>query len=78
MINAKERQTYYGALNLHTQELIVSPYPSGNGENTIAFLQYLQGQYPEKKLINPLVSGELLFLSREVKRILHQPFKGKQ
>jgi transposase len=71
VINAKERQTYYGALNLHTQELIVAPYPSGNGDNTIAFLQDLPAQYPGKKLII-LWDRASDHRSCEVKAYLHE------
>jgi hypothetical protein len=35
VVNERDRQTYYGALNLWTQEFIVSPYSTGNGENTV-------------------------------------------
>jgi hypothetical protein len=40
--NAKERQTYYGVMNLYNQEFKISPYERGNGENTVDFLKYLQ------------------------------------
>jgi transposase len=49
--NVKQRQTYYGVLNLDNQEFILNPYASGNGECTVEFIQYLRGLYPDKKLI---------------------------
>ena len=49
--NAKQRQTYYGAMNLHTQQFIVAPQERGNGENTVAFIPYLQALHPNQKLI---------------------------
>ena len=51
MQNAKERQTYYGVLNLYNHEFILNPYAGGNSECTVEFIKYLQGLYPDKKLI---------------------------
>lgn len=51
MQNAKERQTYYGVLNLYNHEFILNPYVGGNSECTVEFIKYLQGLYPDKKLI---------------------------
>ncbi|MEQ8999632.1 MAG: IS630 family transposase, partial [Coleofasciculus sp. B1-GNL1-01] len=48
--NEKERQTYYGALDYQTKEFMVKEYKSGNSENTIDFIEYLQRQRPGKKL----------------------------
>ncbi len=39
--NEKNRQTYYGALNLFEPDLIVSEYPAGNGESTVNFVKEL-------------------------------------
>ena len=30
--NVKQRQTYYGALNLYDQKFILNPYDAGNGK----------------------------------------------
>lgn len=49
--NQRDRQTYYGALNLQSQDFIVNPYPAGNGENTVKFLELLKGKNPGKKLL---------------------------
>ena len=38
--NAKERQTYYGVMNLYNQEFTISPFKKGDSENTIEFLTY--------------------------------------
>ena len=51
MTNVKQRQTYYGVMNLYNQEFMVTPYERGNGENTVAFLRSLQALHPDKKLI---------------------------
>jgi len=48
--NEKLRRTYYGALDYQTKEFLVKEYSSGNTENTIEFLKYLQSQRPGKRL----------------------------
>ncbi len=50
IVNERQRQTYYGALNYCTQEFLVEAYPQGNSESTIKFLKYLQLQYPQQRL----------------------------
>lgn len=37
--NQKNRQTYYGALNLFKPELLLEEYEQGNGENTVKFIK---------------------------------------
>lgn len=49
--NPKERQSYYGALNLLEREFILTPYPQGNGENTVSFVKQLQEKNPDAKLL---------------------------
>lgn len=50
VVNERQRQTYYGALNYCTQEFLVEAYDKGNSESTIKFLNYLQLQYPQQRL----------------------------
>ena len=49
--NIKERQTYYGALNLRDRDFVLMPRESGDGENTVSFMKRLQELNPEKKLM---------------------------
>jgi transposase len=42
MTNQKERQTYFGALNYQTKQFFVRKYGTGNSENTVLFIKYLQ------------------------------------
>ena len=49
--NAKERQTYYGALTLYNKDFILTPYHQGDGENTVLFIQHLPALNPDKKLM---------------------------
>lgn len=48
--NAKQRQTYFGALNPKSGELIVSEAAYANSETTVCFLETLRGRYPGKQL----------------------------
>ncbi len=41
VINQRQKQTYYGALNLYTHKFLIKPFDQGNSQSTIAFLQYL-------------------------------------
>jgi len=50
MTNERERQTYYGALNLLTHELQVYEASAGNGVNTVAYSRWWQTLYPDKPL----------------------------
>ena len=51
MSNERQRQTYYGALNLLTQEFHLYEAPTGNGVNTVAYIRWCQTLYPDKKLL---------------------------
>lgn len=49
--NIRERQTYYGAINLDSREFLLRSFESGNGESTVSFIKYLQRFYEGKKLL---------------------------
>jgi transposase len=49
--NAKERQTYYGVLNLYNKDFILAPFDQGDGENTVLLIKQLQALNEGKKLI---------------------------
>ena len=73
--NVKQRQTYYGVLNLYDQKFILNPYASGNGKNTIEFIKYLQRLYPDKKLII-IWDGATYHHSKEMRAYLNQVNQG--
>ena len=50
VVNERQRQTYFGALNYCTQEFLVKAYTKGNSDSPIEFLNYLQQQYPQQRL----------------------------
>jgi len=49
--NIRERQTYYGALDVFTGEFLVQPYPAGKGVYTVEYLKWLQAQRPGQRLV---------------------------
>ena len=49
--NIKQRQTYYGALNLYNHDFVLMPHDAGNEGNTVAFIKHLRDLNPGKKLI---------------------------
>jgi transposase len=51
MSNEKQRQTYYGAINVHSGQFHLSPFSSGNGANTVEYVKALQTLYPESQLL---------------------------
>jgi len=51
MTNFRERQTYYGAIEPLSGELIVVPTENANGYWTTIFVEYLREQYPSKRFI---------------------------
>ena len=51
MVNFRERQTYFGALNLKSQIFHVEAYPRGDGNSTVDFVKKLQEIYAGSKLL---------------------------
>jgi transposase len=51
MTNARERQTYYGAINFYTKQFHLQPFPAGNGTSTVAYVKWLQSLYPQARLL---------------------------
>ncbi len=51
ILNERERQTYYGAINCLTGKFCIAPYAKGNGENTVNYVRFLQKKFKNKKLM---------------------------
>jgi transposase len=51
MTNFRERQTYYGAIEPISGDLIVIPTDTANGYWTTIFVEYLREQYAGKRLL---------------------------
>ena len=71
----KQKQTYYGAIDLQTRQLLIQPYQKGESQFTVAFLEYLQAQYPESR-IALIWDGASYHRSGEVKSYLDSLNQG--
>jgi transposase len=49
--NNHDRQTYFGALQMLTGELVLAAYPRANGDTTVAFMHRLRNKHPGKQLL---------------------------
>ena len=49
--NNHDRQTYFGALQMLTGELVLADYPTANGDTTVAFMHRLRQKHPGKQLL---------------------------
>lgn len=73
--NEKEKQTYYGALDYVTGQVIAKPYPNGNTENTIKFVQELIREYINLQQAEQIIiiwDGALYHRSQEFRNYLDQ------
>jgi putative transposase len=48
--NGKQKQTYYGALNLMTGQTLLQPFAKGDSEATLTFLDCLRANFPAHQL----------------------------
>ena len=76
MTNYRNKQTYFGAVDYHTGEFLVKAYPKGNSDHTIEFLQYLQVQSPEQRLV-VIWDGASYHRSEQMQQYLEQVNAGK-
>jgi len=51
VVNERDKQTYYGAVDYLKGELLLKAYKAGNSENTIDYLRYLLDQSPQQQLL---------------------------
>jgi transposase len=66
VVNPRSKQTYYGAVNVSTGQCLIQAHEAGNSENTIAFLDYLLNQCPQRR-IALIWDGASYHRSQEVK-----------
>lgn len=69
IVNQRQKQTYFGALNYYTQEFLVKAYAKGNSDSTSAFLQYLIAEFPQSR-IALIWDGASYHRSQQVKAYL--------
>ncbi len=75
MTNQREKQTYYGALNLVTHQCLIHPYQKGTSQSTIDFLQYLMQQCPQSRMAL-IWDGATYPRSQDVKDFLAEVNQG--
>ena len=75
IVNERERQTYYGAVNFYTQQCLIQAAQAGNSEGTIAFLKYLLDQCPKSR-IALIWDGATYHRSQEVRKYLEAVNQG--
>ncbi|KYC37725.1 DDE endonuclease [Scytonema hofmannii PCC 7110] len=51
VVNVRDKQTYYGAVDYLQGNLLLKAYNAGNSENTIDYLRYLLDQSPNQRLL---------------------------
>lgn len=51
IINERERQTYYGALNYQTKQFLLKPYKQAESKQTVNFVKYLMEQCPGQRIV---------------------------
>lgn len=51
IVNERERQTYYGALDLLSKQVLIEAHSAGNTANTLAYLKFLKAQFPQQRLL---------------------------
>jgi transposase len=67
--NERERQTYFGALDLATGQCLVQSYERGNSEYTVEYLEYLMSQCPSQR-VALIWDGAPYHRSQEVRAFL--------
>jgi transposase len=75
MINERQRQTYYGAVNLLTHDFHLKAFPAGKGECTVAYLRWVRNLYPGKRIIL-LWDGASYHRDSQVKTLLAEVNDG--
>ena len=75
VVNERDKQTYYGAVDYLERELLLRPYDKGNSESTIDYLRYLLSESPSQRLLI-LWDGASYHRSKKVQRFLAEVNQG--
>lgn len=51
VVNERQKQTYYGAIDYLNREILLKAYDAGHSENTVSYLQSLQEHSPNQRLL---------------------------
>lgn len=71
VVNEREKQTYYGAIDYLQGELILKTYDAGNSKNTIDYLRHLLEQSSNQRLLI-FWDGASYHRSQEIKNFLNE------
>src|SRR6476620_8546635 len=77
LVNEREKQTYYGAVNYLTKQFVLREYVTANSENTVAFLKDLQSLNPEARHLI-IWDGASYHKYKEMKAYLEEINQGKE
>ena len=77
MVNQREKQTYYGAIDYLTKQFVLREYATANSENTVDFLKDLQSLNPEARHLI-IWDGASYHKYKEMKAYLEEVNGGKQ
>jgi len=77
LVNQREKQTYYGAVNYLTKQFVLREYATANSENTVAFLKDLQSLNPEATHLI-IWDGASYHKYKEMKAYLEEINQGKE
>lgn len=75
ILNPKDKQTYYGALNLVNGEFILIPYQAGNGKWTVDFVKQLQARNLGARILL-IWDGASYHRGEEMKNFLDEQNQG--
>lgn len=71
VINEREKQTYYGAVDYLEGQLLLKAYEKGNSENTIDYLRYLLNESGDQRLLI-FWDGATYHRSKEIRGFLEE------
>ncbi len=75
VVNERQKQTYYGAIDYLGREVLIKAYDTGNLDNTVNYLQYLQAHSSDQRLLI-LGDGASYHRSQTVRDFLTQVNQG--
>jgi transposase len=75
VVNERIKQTYYGAVDYLTGELLLKTYDAGNSKNTVDYLRYLLSESVNQQLLL-LWDGASYHRSQQVKDCLTEVNQG--
>lgn len=75
IMNERERQTYYGGLDLLSKQLVIEAHAKGDTSETIAYLKFLRVQFPHQRLLI-LWDGASYHRSKDLRKFLGEVNDG--